>query len=79
MPLKKHNDFHFEHYKEMLDVFHKTAIAIELESEDICKVKNVGFRLIYLEEYVYITQSKIKETRRLPGSKIYKGCLGLMK
>ena len=79
MPLKKHNDFHFEHYKVMLDVFHKTAITIELESEDICKVKNVGFRLIHLEEYVYITQSKIKETRRLPGSKIYKGCLGLMK
>ena len=42
---KKHNDLHFQRYKEVLDVFLKTRIDIELEGKDIDKAKNVGFRV----------------------------------
>ena len=42
---KKHNDLHFERYKDVLDVFPKAAIASELEGIDIDKAKNVGFRV----------------------------------
>ena len=42
---KKHNDLHFQRYKEVLDVFLKTRIDSELEGKDIDKAKNVGFRV----------------------------------
>ena len=42
---KKHNDLHFKSYMEVLDVFHKIAVATELEGLDIGKAKNVGFRV----------------------------------
>ena len=42
---EKHNDLHFKSYMEVLDVFHKTVVATELEGLDIGKAKNVGFRV----------------------------------
>ena len=42
---KKHNDLHFQRYKDVLDVFLKTRRASELEGKSIDKVKNVGFRV----------------------------------
>ena len=41
---KKHNDLHFQRYKDVLDVFLKTRRDSELEGKDIDKAKNVGFR-----------------------------------
>ena len=42
---KKHNDLHFQHYKDALDVFLKTKRDSELEGKDIHKAKNEGFRV----------------------------------
>ena len=42
---KKHNDLHFQHYKDVLDVFVKNKEGTELEEKDIDKAKNVGFRV----------------------------------
>ena len=42
---KKHNDLHFQRYKDVLDVFLKTRRDTELEEKDIDKAKNVGFRV----------------------------------
>ena len=39
-----HNDLHFQHYKEVLDVFLKTRIDSVLEGKDIEKAKNIGFK-----------------------------------
>ena len=39
----KHNDLHFQGYKDVLDVFLKTRGGSELE--DIDKAKNAGFRV----------------------------------
>ena len=39
----KHNDLHFQRYKDVLDVFLKTRGGSELE--DIDKAKNAGFRV----------------------------------
>ena len=40
---KKHNDLHFQRYKNVLEVFLKTRRDSELEGKDIDKAKNVGF------------------------------------
>ena len=42
---KKHNDLHFQRYKEVLGVFLKTRIDSELEGKDIDKAKNIGLRV----------------------------------
>ena len=42
---KKHNDLHFQRYKDVLDVFLKTRRDSELEGKDIEKAKSVGFRV----------------------------------
>ena len=42
---KKHNDLHFQRYKDVLNVFLKTARDSESEGKDIDKAKNVGFRV----------------------------------
>ena len=42
---KKHNDLHFQRYKDVLDVFLKARRDSELEGKDIDKAKNVGFRV----------------------------------
>ena len=41
---QKHNDLHFQGYKNVLDVSLKTKRDSELEEKDIDKTKNVGFR-----------------------------------
>ena len=41
---QKHNDLHFQRYKNVLDVSLKTKRDSELEEKDIDKTKNVGFR-----------------------------------
>ena len=41
---QKHNDLHFQRYKNVLDVSLKTKRDSELEQKDIDKTKNVGFR-----------------------------------
>ena len=55
---KKHNDLHFQRYKEVLDVFLKTRIDSELEGKDIDKAKNVGFR-VYDQSIVTYEQNKL--------------------
>ena len=42
---QKHNDLHFQRYKNVLDVFLKTRRDSELEEKDIGRAKNVGFRV----------------------------------
>ena len=42
---KKHNDLHFQRYKDVLNVFLKTTRDSESEGKDIDKAKNVGFRV----------------------------------
>ena len=42
---KKHNDLHFQHHKDVLDVFIRARGDSELEEKDIDKAKNVGFRV----------------------------------
>ena len=54
---KKHNDLHFQRYKEVLDVFLK-KIDSELEGNDISKVKNVGFT-VYDQGIMTYEQSKL--------------------
>ena len=41
----KHNDLHFQRYKDALDVFLKTRRDSEFEEKDTGKAKNVGFRV----------------------------------
>ena len=55
---KKHDDLHFQRYKEVLDVFLKTRIDSELEGKDIDKAKNVGFR-VYDRSIVTYEQNKL--------------------
>ena len=40
---KKHNDLHFQRYKDVLDVFLKTRIDSELKGKDIDKAKNIRY------------------------------------
>ena len=55
---KKHNDLHFQRYKDVLDVFLKTRRDSELEGKDIDKTKNVGFRA-YDQDMVTYEQNKL--------------------
>ena len=55
---KKHNDLHFQHYKDVLDLFLKTRKDSELEGEDVDKAKNVRFR-VYDQGMVTCEQSKL--------------------
>ena len=55
---KKHNDLHFQRYKDVLDVFLKTRSDTELEEKDIDKAKNVGFR-VYDRGVVTYEQNKL--------------------
>ena len=54
---KKHNDLHFQPYKDALDIFLKTRRDSELEGKDIDKAKNVGFR-VYDQGIVTYEQNK---------------------
>ena len=56
--LKKHNDLHFQSYKDLLDIFLKTKRDSELEGKDIDKAKNVRFR-VYDQGIVTYEQSKL--------------------
>ena len=56
--LQKHNDLHFQRYKNVLDVFLKTRRDSELEEEDINKADNVGFR-VYDQGVVTYEQNKL--------------------
>ena len=56
---KKHNDLHFQRYKDVLDVFLKTRRDTELEEKDIDKAKNVGFR-VYDQGVVTYEQNKLR-------------------
>ena len=55
---QKHNDLHFQRYKNVLDVFLKTRRDSELEEEDIDKASNVGFR-VYDQGVVAYKQNKL--------------------
>ena len=55
---KKHNDLHFQRYKDVLDVFLKIRRDGELEGKDIDKTKNVGFR-VYDQGMVIYEQNKL--------------------
>ena len=55
---QKHNDLHFQRYKNVLDVFLKTRRDSELEEEDINKADNVGFR-VYDQGVVTYEQNKL--------------------
>ena len=55
---KKHNDLHFQRYKDVLDVFLKARRDSELEGKDIDKAKNVGFR-VYDQGIVTYEQNKL--------------------
>ena len=55
---KKHNDLHFQCYKDVLDVFLKARRDSELEEKDIDKTKNVGFR-VYDQGVVIYEQNKL--------------------
>ena len=56
---KKHNDLHFQRYKEVLDVFLKARIDSKLEGKDIVKAKNIGFR-VYDQDMVIYEQNKLR-------------------
>ena len=56
--LQKHNDLHFQRYKNVLDVFLKIRRDSELEEKDIDKAKNVGFR-VYDQGVVTYEQNKL--------------------
>ena len=43
--LQKHNNLHFQRYKDVLDVFLKTRRDSKSEQKDTDKAKNVGFRV----------------------------------
>ena len=55
---KKHNDLHFQHYKDVLDAFLKTRRDSKLAERDIDKAKNVGFR-VYDQGVVTYEQNKL--------------------
>ena len=55
---QKHNDLHFQRYKNVLDVFLKIRRDSELEEKDIDKAKNVGFR-VYNQGVVTYEQNKL--------------------
>ena len=55
---KKHNDLHFQRYKEVLNVSLKARRDSELKEQDIDRAKNVGFR-IYNHGMVTYEQSKL--------------------
>ena len=55
---KKHNDLHFQHCKDVLDVFLITRRDTELQEKDIDKAKNVGFR-VYDQGIVTYEQNKL--------------------
>ena len=55
---KKHNDLHFQRYKDVLDVFLRTGRDSELEDKDIDKAKNVGFK-VYDQGIVKYKQNKL--------------------
>ena len=55
---KKHNDLHFQRYKDVLDGFLKTRRDNELERKDIDKAKNVGLRA-YDQAMVTYGQNKL--------------------
>ena len=55
---KKHNDLHFQRYKDVLDVFLRTGRDSELEDKDIDKAKNVGFK-VYAQGIVKYKQNKL--------------------
>ena len=40
---KNRNVLHFEHHKDVLDVFHKTALVSKLDGGNIDKTTNVCF------------------------------------
>ena len=54
---KKHNDLHFQRYKNVFDVFLKTRRDSELEGKSIDEAKNVGFR-VYDQGMVTYEQNK---------------------
>ena len=56
--MKKHNDLHFQRYKDVLDVFLKTKRDTELEEKDIERARNVGFR-VYDQGVVIYKQNKL--------------------
>ena len=55
---KKHNDLHFQRYKDVLDVFLKTRRDDELEGKYIDKANNVDFR-VYDQDMVTYEQNKL--------------------
>ena len=55
---KKHNDLHFQCYKDVLDVFLKTKRGSELEGQDMDKCKNVGLR-VYDQGMMTYVQNKL--------------------
>ena len=55
---KKHNDLHFQCYKDILNVYLKTRRDTELEEKDINKAKNEGFR-VYDQGVVTCEQKKL--------------------
>ena len=55
---KKHNDLHFQRYKDALDVFLKTRRDSELEEKDIEKVNNVVLR-VYDQGVLTYEQNKL--------------------
>ena len=55
---KKHNDLHFQRYKNVVAVFLRARRDSELEAKDIDKAKNVGFR-VYYQGIVTYEQKKL--------------------
>ena len=55
---KKHNDLHFQRYKDVMDVFLKTRRDDELEGKYIDKANNVDFR-VYDQDMVTYEQNKL--------------------
>ena len=51
-------NLYFEHYRNMVGAFYKTAIASKLEGRDIDKSKNVGFR-VYDQDIVTFDKNKL--------------------
>ena len=55
---RRHNDLHFQRYRNVLDVFLRSKRDNELEGKDIDKAKNVGFR-VYDQGVVTYEQNKL--------------------
>ena len=55
---KKHNDLHFQRYKNVLDVFLRARRDSELEGKDIDKAKSIGFS-VYDQYIVTYDQNKL--------------------